>query len=211
MDKLLEKLREPFTREELEFRVGAVNKDKMEGLALAYIQARAIQNRLDELFGIDGWTVSYREVSAGFICSLSVKINDRWITKEDGASMTEYESIKGGISNAFKRVASSGFGIGRYLYKAKNKWYPVRQQGKGYVFTVEPELELEDNNLTFRKLEAEKDEPKVVGSSKIVIEFGKYKGLTLQEIYDRDINYIKYLKANAKDKKISQACAELIA
>ena len=211
MEKLLEKLREPFAREELEFRVGAVNKDKMEGLALAYVQARAIQNRLDELFGIDGWTVSYREVSAGFICSLSIKINDRWITKEDGASMTEYESIKGGISNAFKRVASSGFGIGRYLYKAKNKWYPIRQQGKGYVFTIEPELELEDNNLTFKKLEAEKDEPKVVGSSKIVIEFGKYKGMTLQEIYDRDINYIKYLKANAKDKKISQACAELIA
>ena len=72
-------------------------------------------------------------------------------------------------------------------------------------------MELEDNNLTFKKLEAEKDEPKVVGSSKIVIEFGKYKGMTLQEIYDRDINYIKYLKANAKDKKISQACAELIA
>lgn len=72
-------------------------------------------------------------------------------------------------------------------------------------------MELEDNNLTFRKLEAEKDEPKVVGSSKIVIEFGKYKGMTLQEIYEKDINYIKYLRANAKDKKISQACAELIA
>ena len=40
MNKLLEKLREPFAREELEFRVGAVNKDKMEGLALAYVQAR---------------------------------------------------------------------------------------------------------------------------------------------------------------------------
>ncbi|WP_291256243.1 Rad52/Rad22 family DNA repair protein [Fusobacterium sp.] len=210
MDKLLEKLREPFAREELEFRVGAISREKMEGLALAYVQARAIQNRLDEIFGIDGWTVTYKEVSAGFICSLSIKINDRWITKEDGASMTEYESIKGGISNAFKRVASSGFGIGRYLYKAKNKWYPIRQQGKGYTFIVEPELELEDNTLTFKKSKKE-EESKVVGSSKIVIEFGKYKGLTLQEIYDKDINYIKYLKANAKDKKILQGCVELIA
>ena len=52
MNKLLEKLREPFAREELEFRVGAVNKDKMEGLALAYVQARAIQNRLDEAFDV---------------------------------------------------------------------------------------------------------------------------------------------------------------
>lgn len=76
---------------------------------------------------------------------------------------------------------------------------------------IEPELELEDNNLTFKTLEAEKDESKVVGSSKIVIEFGKYKGMTLQEIYEKDINYIKYLRANAKDKKISQACAEMIA
>ena len=116
MSDLLKKLREPFRKEELEFRVGATNNDKSMGLALAYVQARAIQNRLDELFGVDGWTVSYKEISAGFICSLSIKINDRWVTKEDGAGMTEYESVKGGISNAFKRVASSGFGIGRYLY-----------------------------------------------------------------------------------------------
>ena len=33
---------------------------KVSGLALAYVQARAIQNRLDELFGVDGWTVSYK-------------------------------------------------------------------------------------------------------------------------------------------------------
>ena len=102
MNDLLKKLREPFRKEELEFRVGATNNDKSMGLALAYVQARAIQNRLDELFGVDGWTVSYKEISAGFICSLSIKINDRWVTKEDGAGMTEYESVKGGISNAFK-------------------------------------------------------------------------------------------------------------
>lgn len=208
MDKLLEKLREPFSKEELEFRVGAVNKERMEGLALAYVQARAIQNRLDNLFGVDGWTVSYREVSAGFICSLSIKINDRWITKEDGASMTEFESIKGGISNAFKRVASSGFGIGRYLYNAKSKWYPVKQQGKSFVFSVEPILELENENS--KKVEMAPTINKENRNS-IIIDFGKYKGLTLEEIYQKDISYIKYLKENAKDKKISQACKELIA
>ena len=50
MSDLLKKLREPFRKEELEFRVGATNNDKSMGLALAYVQARAIQNRLDELF-----------------------------------------------------------------------------------------------------------------------------------------------------------------
>lgn len=210
MSDLLKKLREPFRKEELEFRVGATNNDKSMGLALAYVQARAIQNRLDELFGVDGWTVSYKEISAGFICSLSIKINDRWVTKEDGAGMTEYESVKGGISNAFKRVASSGFGIGRYLYNAKKNWYPIRQQGKGYVFTDAPVLEL-NNEIEIKKRE---DIDKIVEraeKSKIVIDFGKYKGMTLDKIYEKDKSYIKYLKENAKDKKILEACIELIA
>ena len=210
MSDLLKKLREPFRKEELEFRVGATNNDKSMGLALAYVQARAIQNRLDELFGVDGWTVSYKEISAGFICSLSIKINDRWVTKEDGAGMTEYESVKGGISNAFKRVASSGFGIGRYLYNAKKNWYPIRQQGKGYVFTETPVLEL-NNEIEIKKRE---DIDKIVEraeNNKIVIDFGKYKGMTLDKIYEKDKSYIKYLKENAKDKKILEACIELIA
>ena len=210
MSDLLKKLREPFRKEELEFRVGATNNEKNMGLALAYVQARAIQNRLDELFGVDGWTVSYKEISAGFICSLSIKINDRWVTKEDGAGMTEYESVKGGISNAFKRVASSGFGIGRYLYNAKKNWYPIRQQGRGYVFTETPVLEL-NNEIEIKKRE---DIDKIVEraeKSKIVIDFGKYKGMTLDKIYEKDKSYIKYLKENAKDKKILEACIELIA
>ncbi|MBS5789902.1 Rad52/Rad22 family DNA repair protein [Fusobacterium sp.] len=210
MSDLLKKLREPFRKEELEFRVGATNNEKNMGLALAYVQVRAIQNRLDELFGVDGWTVSYKEISAGFICSLSIKINDRWVTKEDGAGMTEYESVKGGISNAFKRVASSEFGIGRYLYNAKKNWYPIRQQGRGYVFTETPVLEL-NNEIEIKKRE---DIDKIVEraeKSKIVIDFGKYKGMTLDKIYEKDKSYIKYLKENAKDKKILEACIELIA
>nr|WP_317279515.1 Rad52/Rad22 family DNA repair protein [uncultured Fusobacterium sp.] len=209
MSDLLKKLREPFRKEELEFRVGATNNDKSMGLALAYVQARAIQNRLDEMFGVDGWTVSYKEISAGFICSLSIKINDRWVTKEDGAGMTEYESVKGGISNSFKRVASSGFGIGRYLYNAKKNWYPIRQQGKGYIFTETPVLEL--NNEIESKYNNERNINPKEKIDDIILNFGKYKGMTLDKIYEKDKSYIKYLKENAKDKKIQEACIELIA
>lgn len=197
--EIMKKLQEPFEDSEIEFRVGATNSDKTKGMALAYVQARAIQNRLDNLFGVDGWSVSYREITAGFICSLSIKINDKWVTKEDGAPATEFESVKGGISNAFKRVASSGFGIGRYLYNAKNMWFPIKQQGRGYVFITEPKLE-----LNFK----EERENKKNG---IVIDFGKYKGMTLEEIYEKDHNYIKYLKDKAKDVEIIKACIKLIA
>lgn len=201
--QIMKKLQEPFEDTEIEFRVGATNSDKTKGMALAYVQARAIQNRLDNLFGVDGWSVSYREITAGFICSLSIKINDKWVTKEDGAPATEFESVKGGISNAFKRTASSGFGIGRYLYNAKNMWFPIKQQGKGYVFITEPKLELNDKNIS-------KDD-KENKRNGIVIDFGKYKGMTLEEIYEKDHNYIKYLKDKAKDVEIIKACTKLIA
>lgn len=201
--EIMKKLQEPFEDSEIEFRVGATNSDKTKGMALAYVQARAIQNRLDSLFGVDGWSVSYREITAGFICSLSIKINDKWVTKEDGAPTTEFESVKGGISSAFKRVASSGFGIGRYLYNAKNMWFPIKQQGKGYIFITEPKLELNDKIIS-----KDDKENKRNGT---IINFGKYKGMTLEEIYKKDHNYIKYLKDKAKDAEIIKACTKLIA
>ena len=76
--------------------------------------------------------------------ALAYGINNEWISKEDGANVTEFESVKGGISNAFKRVASSGFGIGRYLYNARNSWYPIKKQGNGYIFAEIPKLQLNE-------------------------------------------------------------------
>ena len=116
MKGIYEKLKEKFAESDIEYRIGALNSDKTKGLALAYVSARAIQNRLDEVVGFENWKVSYKEIQGGFLCTLSIRINDEWIEKEDGANVTEFESVKGGISNSFKRVASSGFGIGRYLY-----------------------------------------------------------------------------------------------
>lgn len=197
---LFEKLKAKFSEEDLEFRIGSTNKDRTMGLALAYVQARAIQSRLDEVVGIDKWKVSYREITGGFICTLSIFINGEWIAKEDGANITDFESIKGGISNAFKRVAASGFGIGRYLYNVKNKWYPIKQQGNSYVFVEEPKLELNDNNIEERKNETES----------IILTFGKYKGISLKEVFTKDTKYIDYLLDKSKNENILKECRELI-
>ena len=58
MENIFEKLKAKFDEKDLEFRVGATNSDKTMGLALAYVQARAIQNRLDEVLGFENWKVS---------------------------------------------------------------------------------------------------------------------------------------------------------
>ena len=207
MKEIYEKLKEKFDEKDLEFRVGATNSDKTMGLALAYVQARAIQNRLDEVVGFENWKVSYKEIQGGFLCTLSIRINDEWIEKEDGASVTEFESVKGGISNAFKRVASSGFGIGRYLYNARNSWYPIKPQGKGFVFAETPKLQLNEDQP---KAETRpKAEPQ--NKDEIIITFGKYKGQSLTDIYHNDRSYIKYLRDKSKDTEIIKECEKLLA
>jgi len=107
-----------FAEEDLEWRVQSCgfNGEAPWAMVLCYIQARAIQNRLDEVMGFENWKDEYRVEGTNIICRLSLKINGEWVAKENGASETDIEAFKGGISGAFKRVASSGFGIGRYLY-----------------------------------------------------------------------------------------------
>ena len=203
--EIMEKLKEKFLESELEFRIGSMNSDKTMALALPYVQARAIQNRLDDVVGFHNWQVSYREISGGFICSLSLCIDGVRITKEDGAGMTDFESIKGGISNAFKRVAASGFGIGRYLYEFKKNWYPVRLQGRNYVFSMEPKLE---NKGEVKDVTEEKNTN--ISAKRVIVNFGKYKGSDLLTIYNNDPKYINYLLDKSKDENILNACKELI-
>ena len=72
-------------------------------------------HRFDAAFGPENWTSEFREISNGFLCRLTVTINDRIIYREDGASKTNIEPEKGGISDAMKRAAVQ-FGLGRCLY-----------------------------------------------------------------------------------------------
>lgn len=51
--EIMKKLKEKFLEDELEFRIGSMNSDKTMALALPYVQARAIQNRLDEVVGFN--------------------------------------------------------------------------------------------------------------------------------------------------------------
>ena len=210
MDNLLKKLREHFPVEDIEYKIGALNSDKTKGLALAYVSARAIQNRLDSVLGMENWKVSYREIQGGFLCTLSIRINNEWIEKEDGANVTEFESVKGGISNAFKRVASSGFGIGRYLYNARDSWYCVKKQGSGYIFAETPKLQLKEEKESKEKTEA-KPKAEQQNNNEIIITFGKYKGQSLTDIYHNDRSYIKYLRDKSKDTEIIKECEKLLA
>lgn len=136
---LLKQLKNPFDPRFVKFRVGATDAAKTKGIALAYIDSREVMKRLDDVCGVGGWQTKYTAVDGGFICELSIKIDDVWVTKSNAAGNTKVEAIKGGASDALKRAAAT-WGIGRYLYYLPNIWVPIKAQGKSYVLAVQPEL-----------------------------------------------------------------------
>ena len=108
MDKTEMALKSPFKN--VKWRKGYKN-----GKDLVYIDARDVMDRLDTVFGIDGWQTKYEYLGGRMICNLSVRFDLEWITKSDGAGDSNIEGEKGGISASLKRAAVL-LGIGRYLY-----------------------------------------------------------------------------------------------
>lgn len=104
----------PILPNEIEWRVQSqTSTGKL--IVVPYINNRCVMHRFDAAFGAENWTSEFREITNGFICRLTVTINDRTIYREDGASKTNIEPEKGGISDAMKRAAVQ-FGLGRCLY-----------------------------------------------------------------------------------------------
>ena len=139
MNKLIEQLAEPFAPEDIEWRVGSTNADKSKGMALPYITARAQMNRLDSLLGPENWRDEYVQIPGGFLCGLSIRIDNDWITKWDGGNDSDIEPIKGGLSDAFKR-AGVKWGLGRYLYDIPIQWVPIEPLGRSWKLSKIPQL-----------------------------------------------------------------------
>ncbi|WP_170885727.1 Rad52/Rad22 family DNA repair protein [Bacillus alkalicellulosilyticus] len=136
-EEIKAELIKPFPPEEIEWRVLRCWKSQNGQWAVVcpYVSNRAIMNRLDDIFGIDGWENEIKEIHSGIMCGLTIFMNNQAITKWDGADTTNIESTKGGISNAMKRCAVQ-FGIGRYLYYLEEfrvQVHPDRNAGPYYV------------------------------------------------------------------------------
>jgi len=108
-------LNKPILPDEIEWKIQSYTKDKSKTIIVPYITSRCVMERFDMAFGVMGWQSKFREITKGFICTMSVKVGDIWISKEDGASITGIEPVKGGISDSLKRAAHQ-FGLGRCLY-----------------------------------------------------------------------------------------------
>lgn len=152
----LKDLSNPFPPEDVEWFIGVTNKDKTQGMAIPFITNRAVQDRLDEVCGIEGWRNEYKSLGdrdiigangeltakkSSQLCGISVwsEIRKEWITKWDGAEESDIEAIKGSLSSAMKRAAVQ-FGIGRYLYKLESPWVAIEQRGRSYVMKADQKI-----------------------------------------------------------------------
>lgn len=121
---MFDKLSAPFAPGAIHWRAQTVTKNGDKALALAYLDARDVMDRLDEAVGPANWRDSYIETPKGrTLCTLEIRVDGEWIAKSDGAGDTDVEGEKGSISDALKRAAVK-WGIGRYLYDLGNVWAP---------------------------------------------------------------------------------------
>ena len=133
-----ERLAEPFDPADVKWKPQQIKGNR--ALALCFIDARLIQDRLDEVVGVENWQDKYNVLPDGsVVCELSINFASpvdipRWIVKTDVGSLSEQpdagDRLKAAFSDALKRAAVK-FGIGRYLYRLKPDWVdydPAKKQ-----------------------------------------------------------------------------------
>ncbi len=105
-----EKLKAPMN---FKWRVQSVRNGK--ATCVAYIDARQVMDRLDEVVGFNKWQSEYYSVEGNVYCKIGVNLDGEWIWKSDCGTESNVEKEKGQASDAFKRAAVK-WGIGRFLY-----------------------------------------------------------------------------------------------
>lgn len=129
----------PFAVNDVEWRVGKTGKDN-KAMALAYVDARVVMERLDKVVGPAHWGATYSHAETKTICELSIFCDDQWVTKANGAGDTSFEKEKGACSDAFKRAAVL-WGIGRYLYNLDTPWVSLDKHGRNIARGEMPKLQ----------------------------------------------------------------------
>lgn len=205
VEEIFAALREPFPPQDIQWRIGQKSKDGKKAMVLPYVTNRAIMERLDQVVGVGNWYPEFRPVDAGgehgMICRLSILLDHPdgmgkyALTREDGASNTKIEPIKGGISDSMKRAAVQ-FGIGRYLYNLSESWVPLGDYNrfepprlplwalpKGFAGQ---QTQVQSNSTPLHNSNEEPQQDDTPRFTK-----GKYANKAISEI--NDINYLRWV------------------
>lgn len=134
----LKELKRPFHPNKVKWRIqqsGISNNGNLWARAVAYIDARDVMERLDNVLGMYNWQDEYQQVDGAYICKLSIKGKNEWITKngvaeidDDNSGPNVLDEQKSSASGALKR-AGVKFGIARYLYNLEEDFVDETEKG----------------------------------------------------------------------------------
>ncbi len=140
MQEIAAALAAPFPADRVSWKPQTLSKDKKRALAVAYIDARDVAQRLDDVVGPFGWTLDHKQVGEQTLTGLAIRDprTGEFICKWDtgfvgGAESTSdddrMKARKGTISDGLKR-AGVLWGIGRYLYRLPKVWVDYDMEHK---------------------------------------------------------------------------------
>jgi hypothetical protein len=133
-EEIFAALAEPFDPDEVKFKPAVVSGNR--AMALGYVDARVVMDRLDDVLGPGNWQTHYRELQDGVVCVLRVRVEGEWVEHEDVGSFSEQpddgDKLKAAFSDSLKRVAVH-LGIGRYLYRLPRQWADYDPQKRQFV------------------------------------------------------------------------------
>ena len=125
-------LRKPFDPADVDFRVqGRVNEQTGRAQVVAYIDARMVQDRLDEVVGAGNWSFDWEPVviDKGDVQVAKGTLTILGVSKADAGTASNFEQSLGAVSHCFKRAAVH-WGVGRYLYDLPMSWVQVEKNGR---------------------------------------------------------------------------------
>ena len=127
----------PFDPADVDFRPQGPLSEKGNGMALAYIDARAVMDRLDAVVGPENWYGFPDVVIAdNAVRVVRYGLTIHGVTKYAIGDAADTEASKSADSDGLKR-AGVPWGIGRYLYALPREWVKGEPRGKNWVILDE--------------------------------------------------------------------------
>lgn len=124
----------PFAPEDVSFRLQGNPRDgKTSAVVVAYLDARNVQQRLDDVCDPDGWSFDWQPIVTNNSAVLVAKgtLTIAGVSKSDVGDAGQTEPSKASVSDSLKRAAVL-FGIGRYLYDLPTMYAECEKHGAGW-------------------------------------------------------------------------------
>lgn len=223
--QILQELSKPFPTKAVQWRPGATNSGKTSAQALAFVDMRDYQDRLNEV--CPDWQSRVQVVGEGVV---KVSLTIAGITREEigEADPADDNTYTSAVAQAFKR-ACAAFGLGRYLYRLPKVWCDYDSQRRklleipvlpqwavpadewpayGTLYAGQRKIALDGRLQPSQSAKSEPatrpTQPKGNGNlAGIVIKYGKYQGRKLG-----DLNAEELAEVAAGNSWIAKRAAE---